>query len=114
MNIVQQSTHLVNEIDGRQLQVSADVDHSYTWVNGEPVFTDTQVIEIKSVNHENVYQQLRVVLPLAEAIAMAKAILATQQAEEDAAFDAWIDAQYVRWLDHQALVDDALVHEISF
>jgi hypothetical protein len=54
------------------------------------------------------------VLPLAEAIAMAKAILATQQAEEDAAFDAWMDRQYEWFLDHQALVDDALAHEISF
>ncbi|MCC6454851.1 MAG: hypothetical protein IT328_07915 [Caldilineaceae bacterium] len=114
MSILQQPTHLVNEIDGRMLAVSADVDHSYTWVNGKPVFTDTQVIEIKSVNHENVYQQLRVVLPLAEAISMAKAILATQQADEDEAYDAWIEKQYQQYLDHQALADDALCHEVAF
>jgi hypothetical protein len=55
------------------------------------------------------------VIPLQEAIAIAKVVLACQeQADEDAAYDAWVEKEYQRYLDHQALVDDALVHEISF
>lgn len=117
MSILQQPTHLVNEIDGRMLAVSADVYHSYKWVNNEPEFTCTDVIEIKSINHENGLQAIRVMLPLSEAISMAKAILATQeeqQADEDAAYDAFIEKQYQQYLDHQALVDDALCHEVAF
>lgn len=48
---------------------------------------------------------LRTVIPLQEAIAIAKAVLAAQmQADEDA----WIDEMYARTMDRAALVDDAL------
>jgi 6,7-dimethyl-8-ribityllumazine synthase len=60
------------------------------------------------------FSRLITVIPLQEAIAIAKAVLATQQAEEDAAYDAWVEQQYQQYLDYQALVDSALCHEISF
>lgn len=60
---------------------------------------------------EGNYSRLLTVIPLQEAIAMAKAILATQaQAQEDA----WIDAQYQRHLDRQAMLDSTLEHDIVF
>jgi hypothetical protein len=65
--------------------------------------------------NEGYFGQLVTVIPLQEAIAIAKVVLAKQQqAEEDAAFDAWVEKQYQRYLDNQALVDDALVHEVAF
>jgi hypothetical protein len=60
------------------------------------------------------FSRLITVIPLQEAIAIAKAVLATQQADEDAAYDAWIEKQYQRYLDYQALVDDALDHAIRY
>jgi hypothetical protein len=78
---------------------------------GTLVLADTRNEEHASEGH---FGNLITVIPLQEAIAIAKVVLATQQADEDAAYDAWIDAQYLRWLDHQALVDDALAHEVAF
>lgn len=64
---------------------------------------------------EGKFVNLVTVIPLIEAIAIAKMVLATQEkAEADAAYDAFIDEQYKRWLDHKALVDDALESEIRF
>lgn len=64
---------------------------------------------------EGYFGNLITVIPLQEAIAIAKVVLAAQeQADEDAAFDAWVELQYQRYLDHQALVDDALCHEVAF
>jgi hypothetical protein len=60
------------------------------------------------------YSRLITVIPLQDAIAIAKAVLATQQADEDAAYDAWVEMQYQRYLDYRALVDDALAHEVTF
>lgn len=66
--------------------------------------------------HEGRFPSLLTVIPLVEAIKMAKAILAAQQQPltEDAKFDAWIDEHYQHWLDHKALVDSALEHEVAF
>lgn len=54
---------------------------------------------------------LHTVIPLQEAIAIAKAILAAQQQVED---EAWLDELYQRHLDRQALVDDALESDVRF
>ena len=64
---------------------------------------------------EGRFGNLITVIPLQEAVAIAKVVLAAQQqAEEDAAYDAWIEKEFQRYLDYQALADDALAHEISF
>lgn len=63
---------------------------------------------------EGNYGQLVVVMNLKDAIAMAKGILATQEANEDAKYDAWIEEQAKRREDYAALVDSALEHEIAF
>jgi hypothetical protein len=69
-------------------------------------------------NEENAQEgrfNLLTVIPLQEAIAIAKAVLAAQeQAEEDAAFDAWIEEQAKRREDYLALADSALESEIAF
>ena len=78
---------------------------------GSLVLADTRNEEAAT---EGNFSRLITVIPLREAIAIAKVVLATQQAEEDAAFDAWVEQEYQRYLDYQALVDDALCHEISF
>lgn len=79
---------------------------------GTLVLADTRNEEHAS---EGRFGNLITVIPLQEAIAIAKVVLAAQQqAEEDAAFDAWMDRQYQWYLDYQALADDALAHEISF
>lgn len=66
---------------------------------------------------EGKFPQLITVMNLTDAIALAKALLASQAQEmvdEDAKYDAWVEAQYQRHLDHQALVDSALEHDIVF
>lgn len=63
--------------------------------------------------NEGNYGQLVTVINLTDAIAMAKAILATQE-EEDAAMDAHVEAMFQRRQDYLALVDDALASEIRF
>lgn len=66
---------------------------------------------------EGRFDQMLTVIPLADAIAMAKAILASQAEEiaaEDAAYEAWLEEEYQRRQDHAALVDSALEHEVSF
>jgi hypothetical protein len=79
---------------------------------GTLVLADTRNEEHASEGH---FSNLITVIPLQEAIAIAKVVLATQQqADEDAAYDAWIEKEYQRYLDHQALVDDALAHEVAF
>ena len=77
---------------------------------------DTLVIaQTRNEEHasEGNYGQLVTVISLADAIAIAKAVLAAQ-VEEDAAFDAWIEEQAKRREDYHALVDDALESEIRF
>lgn len=54
---------------------------------------------------------LLTVIPLQEAIAMAKALLASQEA--DAAYDAFIEAEWERRQDYEALVDDAMGREYA-
>lgn len=91
--------------------------------NSENTFIGVQldgdvVVIGKTRNEEHAaegrFLNLVTVIPLAEAVAIAKALLATQQADEDARYDAWVEAQYQRYLDYEALVDAALEHEISF
>lgn len=57
------------------------------------------------------YGRLLTVIPLVEAIAIAKAVLALQ---EQAEVDAMVDAMYQRHQDRQVLVDSALEHDIVF
>lgn len=81
---------------------------------GAQVEGDTLIIA-ESRNEEAAsegnYSRLLTVMPLVEAIAMAKAILATQtQAQEDA----HVDAMWQRHLDRQALLDSTLEHDIVF
>ena len=86
---------------------------------GAAVSGETVVIsETRNAEHaaEGHFGTLLTVIPLQEAIKMAKALIASQEEPltEDEKFDAWIDAQYQRWLDHKALTDSALEHEVSF
>lgn len=60
---------------------------------------------------EGKYGQLVTVINLADAVEMAKAILAAQ---EEAAMDAHVEEMFQRRQDHAALVDDALESEIRF
>lgn len=57
---------------------------------------------------------LLTVIPLQEAIAMAKALLASQEPVIDAEYDAFIEAEWERYQDHQALMDDALEHDYEW
>ncbi|MCC6457850.1 MAG: hypothetical protein IT328_23035 [Caldilineaceae bacterium] len=81
---------------------------------GATVDGDNLVIgETRNEEHasEGHFSNLLTVIPLADAIAMAKAILTqAQQAEEDA----WIEEMYQRQLDHEALVDDAIEHDYNW
>lgn len=110
MPIVPQISHQFNS-EGRNFTVKAETQSTHAWVNGEPVFTDTEVVVLESTNADGYDHKLQVVMPLAAAIEFAKAVLAAQ---EEAAMDAWIEEQYQRHLDHMALVDDALESEIRF
>lgn len=76
---------------------------------GTLVLANTRNEEAASEGH---FGNLITVIPLQEAIAIAKAVLA--KAEEEAALDAWIEAEAQRREDYQALVDAALEHEIVF
>lgn len=81
---------------------------------GAAIEGDTLVIaNTRNEEHaqEGQYLNLVTVMPLVEAIAMAKAILATQQQVED---DRWVDEQWQRHLDRQALLDSTLEHDIVF
>lgn len=78
---------------------------------GTLVLADTRNEEHAS---EGRFGNLITVIPLQDAIAIAKAVLAAQQDEEDAAYDAWVEQEYQRYLDHQVLLDSALCHDISF
>lgn len=88
----------------------------YTFVGAAIEGESLVIANTRNEEHaqEGQFLNLVTVIPLADAIAIAKAVLATQEADEDAAYDAWIDAQYIRWLDHQSLVDDALAHDVAF
>lgn len=59
---------------------------------------------------EGNYMNLVTVIPLIEAIAIAKMILTSQQQAED---DAWVDEQWQRYQDRQAMEDDHLEHELD-
>lgn len=110
MPIVSQISHQFNS-EGRNFTVKAETQSSHTWVNGEPVFSDTEVVVLESTNADGYDHKLQVVMPLAAAIEFAKAVLAAQQQADE---DAMIDEMYKRHLDHIALVDDALESEIRF
>jgi hypothetical protein len=106
MTIVPQVAHQFNN-DGRTYTVKAETQTTHAWVNGEPVFTETSVVVLESTNADGYDRQLQVVMPLAEAIAFAKAVLAAQaQADEDA----WIDRMYQDELDRQFVVHCAVEH----
>lgn len=80
---------------------------------GASVEGDTLVIA-NTRNEESAsegnYLNLVTVIPLVEAIAIAKMVLASQQQAED---DAWVDEQWQRHLDRQAMEDDHLEHELQ-
>lgn len=59
---------------------------------------------------EGNYMNLVTVIPLQEAIKIAKMVLASQQQADD---DAWVDEQWQRHLDRQAMEDDHLEHELD-
>jgi hypothetical protein len=110
MAIVSQIAHEFNS-DGRIFTVKAETQSTHAWVNGEPVFSDSEVVVLESTNEDGYDRKLQVVMPLAAAIEFAKAVLAAQQQAEE---DAWIEQMYQRHLDQQALADSALEHEIHF
>lgn len=112
MTILAQPLHTFKS-DGRNVTVKAETQSAHQWVDGKPVFTDTEVVVMESTNADGYDHKLQVVMPLADAIAFAKAVLASQE-EEDAALDAHIEEMYQRRQDYAALVDDALESEISF
>lgn len=81
---------------------------------GASIEGDTLVIaNTRNEEHaqEGQYLNLVTVIPLQEAIKMAKAILATQRQVDE---DAMIDAMWERQLDRQAMEDDALSHDVIF
>lgn len=98
MSIVAQTLHTFNSGD---TFVGAQLD------GGNLVIGETRNEEHANEGKFN----LLTVIPLADAVAMAKAILAAQ---EEAEMDAHIEAMYQRHLDRFALVDSALEHEIAF
>jgi len=110
MTSVSQISHQFNS-EGRNFTVKAETQSTHKWVNGEPVFSDTDVVVLESTNADGYDHKLQVVMPLAAAIEFAKAVLAAQQQADE---DAMIDEMYKRHLDHIALVDDALESEIRF
>lgn len=98
------------------MNIVAETLHQYkdgdTFI-GVGVQGDNLVIgETRNEEHaaEGTYT-LHTVIPLQEAIAIARAVLAAQQAEEEAA---WIDEMYARTMDRQAVIDDALESDIRF
>ena len=110
MTIVSQISHQFNS-EGRNFVVKAETQSTHAWVNGEPVFSDTEVVVLESTNADGYDHKLQVVMPLAAAIEFAKAVLAAQQQADE---DAMIDEMWRRHQDRFALVDDALEHEIAF
>lgn len=81
---------------------------------GAAIEGDTLVIaNTRNEEHaqEGQYLNLVTVIPLVEAVKMAKAILAMQEATNE---DAWIDELYKRHQDRFALEDDALAHDVVF
>lgn len=96
--------------ENRIVTVKTETQSTHTWINGEPQFSDSEVIVIESTNSEG-NNHLRTVMPLAAAIEFAKAVLATQQQAQD---DAWIDEQWLRYQDRFAMEDDAMARDIVF
>ena len=81
---------------------------------GASIEGDTLVIaNTRNEEHaaEGQYLNLVTVIPLQEAIAIAKAVLALQ---EEAAMDAYIEEMWQRHQDRLALIDSALEHDIVF
>lgn len=82
---------------------------------------DTLVIA-STRNEENAaegqYGNLITVIKLADAIAIAKAVLAQQdletKLEEEAAYEAWLEEEFQRRQDYLALVDSSLEHDVNF
>lgn len=89
---------------------------------GAQVEGDSVVIgETRNAEHANEghFDHLLTVIPLQEAIAFAKKLLAEQDAlnawiDDDAAYAAWLEEQALRHDDYKALVDSALEHEVAF
>lgn len=105
MSILAQTLHTFNTGDAT---VGAQIDGSNL------VIGETRNDEHAS---EGRFDHMLTVIPLADAIEMAKAILASQAAEiaaEDAAYEAWLEEEYQRRQDHAALVDDSLESDIRF
>lgn len=105
MSILSQTLHTFNSGD---TFVGAQID------GGNLVIGETRNDEHAS---EGRYDHMLTVIPLAEAVEMAKAILASQAAAiaaDDAAYEAWLEEEYKRRQDHAALVDDTLESDIRF
>lgn len=105
MTILPQVSRQFNQ-DGRTYTVKAETQSTHEWVNGEPVFTDTPVVVLESTNADGYDRQLQVVMPLAEAIAFAKAVLAAQAAQEEAEYEAMAEAEYQDYRDWVAHYED--------
>lgn len=99
MTSLAQTLHQYKAEEG--VVVAFQTGHSFDWQTGE----STPTVELEQSRNGGESFTCRAIIPLSEAIAFAKAILAAQEQAED---DAWIDAQYERHLDRMALEDDAL------
>jgi hypothetical protein len=81
--MIAQISHQYKTAD-RVYTVKAETQTTHAWVNGEPVFTETPVVILESANADGYDRQLQAVMPLAQAIEIAKAVLAqAAQAQRD-------------------------------
>lgn len=78
--------------------------------NGNLVIGETRNEEAAQ---EGKFGTLLTVIPLQEAIAMAKALLAAQE-DEDAAFDAHLEKEWERRQDYMTMEDDAIEHDYAW
>lgn len=76
--------------------------------NGNLVLGETRNEENAQEGH---FGTLLTVIPLVEAIAMAKALLASQEPIVDAAFDAHLEKEWERRQDYLMMEDDAIEHD---
>jgi hypothetical protein len=98
--IAQTTLHRYTDADATVKFVTG---HSYTWQTGESMPT----VEMTESRNDGQSYVCKAIIPLAEAVAFAKAILAlAQEAEEDA----WIERQYEYELDREFVVDCAVEH----
>jgi hypothetical protein len=101
MTILSQPLHTFK--DGATF-VAATID------NGQLVIAQARNEEAAA---EGKYPQLITVMNLTDAIALAKALLASQ-AIEDEAYDAFIEKEWERYQDHLMMVDDAIEHDYAW